>query len=210
MDQKKYTIDCFHDLGQILQAQRQYDIYIIDIANDETKQPNGLTAGIELKKHYPKSKIIFICADDRYEEQASAARVSYYLYGNISSTKLYNCFDQIIDTVKPKRALIPTPGLKEEVILVEEISYIDIECRNICFHFKDGSKVTSVAIRSAFKKEVSRFINIGDLFFAAPTLMVNIDYIKTLCKNKIVFKNGQEIYTTEKAIKLIREEILNK
>jgi hypothetical protein len=80
--------------------------------------------------------------------------------------------------------------LNDEVIIVEEIAYVDIEGRNLCFHFKDGSKVTSVAIRAAFKKEVARFINLNDLFFATTTLLVNIDYIKTISKNKIIFRNG--------------------
>ena len=64
-----------------------------------------------------------------------------------------------------------------------------------------------MAIRSAFTKEVSRLIDIKDLFFATSTLLVNLDYIKTLAKNKIIFKNDQELYTTEKAIKLIKKEI---
>lgn len=210
MDQKKFNIACFHSAEELIAADQQFDIYIIDILNDITNEPDGLSAGIKLKKRYPKSKIIFLCEDNSYLDAASAAKVSCYLQKPISANKLYNCFDQIIDTLKPKRTLIPTTGLNDEVILVEEIAYVDIEGRNLCFHFKDGSKVTSVAIRSAFKKEIARFINLNDLFFATTTLLVNIDYIKALSKNKIIFRNGQELYTTEKAIKLIKEEILNK
>ena len=107
-------------------------------------------------------------------------RCAYLRKPIVEVEKLYNQFDQIIKNLKPKRALIPISGLDDEVILVEEIAYVDIEGRNLCFHFKDGSKVTSVAIRSAFKKEVARFINIKELFFATTTLLVNIDYIKSL------------------------------
>lgn len=208
MDAKKYNIACFHSVEELLASEKQFDIYIIDIVNDATNEPDGLHAGIKMKKRYPKSKIIFLCEDDSYLDAAYAAKVSCYLQKPIYAEKLYNCFDQIIENLKPKRALIPTSGLNDEVIIVEEIAYVDIEGRNLCFHFKDGSKVTSVAIRAAFKKEVARFINLNDLFFATTTLLVNIDYIKTISKNKIVFRNGQELYTTEKAIKLIKEEIL--
>lgn len=209
VDSKKYSISCFNDVEHLLAAKTQFDIYIIDVMAEKTNQPDGLKAGSEIYKTFSKAKVIYVCEDNNYEAHAYANKCYAYLTKPVSADKLYNCFDKIIDNLKPKRALIPTSGLDDEVIYIEEIAYVDIEGRNLCFHFKDGSKVTSVAIRSAFKKEVARFINIKELFFATTTLLVNIDYIKSLSKNKITFRNGQELYTTEKAIKLIKEEILS-
>lgn len=210
MDNKRYSISCFNDTQHLLASTQSFDIYIIDVTTEDNGKINGLAAGEEIFKTHSQAKIIYVCDDIAYENQSSAnMRCAYLRKPIIEVEKLYNQFDQIIKNLKPKRALIPISGLDDEVILVEEIAYVDIEGRNLCFHFKDGSKVTSVAIRSAFKKEVARFINIKELFFATTTLLVNIDYIKSLSKNKITFRNGQELYTTEKAIKLIKEEILS-
>ena len=202
IDSKKYSISCFYNIEFLLAAKKEFDIYIIDVETG-----CGLKAGAEIHKIYSKAKIIYVCNDLSHVQYAYDNNVCAYLLKPVSVNKLYSCFDRILNTLKPKRALIPTSGLDDEIICTEEIAYIDIEGRNICFHFKDGSKVTSVAIRSAFKKEVERFIHLDGLFFATRTLLVNISYIKSLSKNKITFKNGQELYTTEKAIKLIKEEI---
>lgn len=208
MDNKQYSISCFNDTKHLLASKSAFDIYIIDVTTKDDGQPEGLVTGQKIFKAYPKARIIYVCDEEAYIKQDVADIRCVYLRKPITHVeKLYNQFDVIISGLKPKRALIPISGLEDAVILVEEIAYVDIEGRNLCFHFKDGSKVTSVAIRSAFTKEVARFINIKDLFFATTTLLVNLDYIKTLAKNKITFKNDQELYTTEKAIKLIKEEI---
>lgn len=206
VDSKKYAISCFSELELLLAYKTQFDIYIMDIGDVEHQQV-GLIAVEQIHKTFPKAKIIYICDTNKHENHAYANGGCAYLTKPISAEKLYNCFDKIIDTLRPERALIPVSGLEDEVILVEEIAYVDIEGRNLCFHFKDGSKVTSVSIRSAFTKEVAKFINIKELFFATTTLLVNLNYIKGFGKNKIIFKNGQELYTTEKAIKLIKEEM---
>lgn len=211
IDNKQYSISCFNNAKHLLASKSVFDIYIIDVTTKDDGQLEGLTIGQTIFKSHPNARIIYVCDIEAYEKQDAAdMRCAYLRKPMINVEKLYNQFDAIINDLKPKRALVPISGLEDAVIPIDEIAYIDIERRNLCFHFKDGSKVTSVAIRSAFTKEVSRFINVKNLFFATSTLLVNLDYIKTLAKNKITFKNDQELYTTEKAIKLIKEEIYSK
>lgn len=80
-----------------------------------------------------------------------------------------------------------------EKINFKRIKYINIEGRHIAYHLTDGKIIYSQCLRTSFKHAVGNIINYKFYLFLPPSLIVNLQMVKQVNKNYIVF-NDNEIY----------------
>lgn len=205
MDEEKYSISYFNNLKKLKLSPKKFTIYIIQVTSKNYSEE--IQTGFYVQKFNPIGKVIYVSRTSEYESKVCNISTVAYVAEPGIETKLNFCLNKIIKNTKPKQFLVPTARGEDTVIVKSDIIYIDIEKRNLCFHLKDGSKVTSIAIRKSFQEEISTILPKHDLLFATPTLLINIYYIDKICKDKIVFKNNEELYLSERGLKTIKETI---
>jgi hypothetical protein len=83
-------------------------------------------------------------------------------------------------------------------INVENINYVDIIKRNLCYHLNNNTEVISVTIRKAFKTYVDALIHNDNFVFIEPAFLINLSQIARIDTDHITFKNGAIVYVNKK------------
>ena len=83
-------------------------------------------------------------------------------------------------------------------INVNDINYIDIVKRNLCYHLVDNSEVLSVTIRKAFTNYIGAFQHNTNFIFIEPAFLINLNQITRLEQDRVEFKNGSIAYINKK------------
>lgn len=83
-------------------------------------------------------------------------------------------------------------------INVENINYVDIIKRNLCYHLNNNTEVISVTIRKAFKTYVDTLIHNDNFVFIEPAFLINLSQIARIDTDHITFKNGAIVYVNKK------------
>lgn len=132
--------------------------------------------------------------------------VRHYLKIPIEKSKLDYLFAESVQRIKEEFLVVPL-GLKEETkILVKKLNYIDIRGRKLYYHLIEGEKdVIGATVRQSFAKETERFFKHSNLLLVKPSLMVNINNIKTLGADWIIFRDGTKCYFPKTVYNIIRE-----
>lgn len=63
----------------------------------------------------------------------------------------------IRSTIKKRVTHVATPA-GDKVVLINDIDYIDIEQRSVCYHLSNGDLVQSLKMRSSFAKETAHLL----------------------------------------------------
>lgn len=91
-------------------------------------------------------------------------------------------------------------------IRINELNYVDIIGRTLCYHLANRQDLYSSTLTSSFKKAISPLDKHDLLLFIKPSLLINISKIKMINNNKIVFENETWIPVASTQRKIIQEE----
>ena len=80
------------------------------------------------------------------------------------------------------------------MIEVNKLNYVNIAHRSLRFYMTYGKQIDSQTLRQSFYKEVQPMLKHTELYFMAPSLLVNLENIKELYPDHIIFKNGDITY----------------
>lgn len=168
----------------------EFDICFLDI---EIPEVNGIELAKRIKKYKQSTKIIFVTSHEERALETYDIQGCGFLLKHTIEDKISEFLDKLFETIENEKTLIKT---KEGVIKIEnqEIQYINIEGRNICYHLRDGGALIGPALRGTFRDAVSQFFNKPDFFFLQPSLIVNLDNIRLLNREHIQFKDGEIYY----------------
>lgn len=86
-------------------------------------------------------------------------------------------------------------------IKIDDINYINIERRNLCFHTINNENIMSCCLRQSFGNETKHLMNFDELYLIGNTLIINLKNIKSICSNYIEFINGAQVYYPNKYYK---------
>ena len=93
----------------------------------------------------------------------------------------------------PAMIIIPSE-CGDKKVPITRINYIDIEQRSLCFHLTLGNVTARCLLRTSFSRATEGYLQNENLLFIKPSLIINIDNIECLDKEKIIFINGDELY----------------
>lgn len=102
--------------------------------------------------------------------------------------------DYIRQKIKSNIIAVKIPHSGEEIIEVKQLNYINIVNRNLRFYLKDKTTIDSQSLRQSFAKEIEPMLKHPELFFIAPSMVVNMENIKQLFADHMVFNNGDCAY----------------
>lgn len=169
-----------------------YDIYFINpdiILNDES----GMDIAERIRQNYPQSEIIIIGQDHLYLSFANSIKVSGYLIKPLRNIKIKTALKAAIEKVTQKTTILQL-NQKKKKIPINDLLYVNIERRCPCYHLKENQLLFGSTIRGKFEEATRYLMNKPELLRAGPSLIVNIDNIEELSKEKIIFSNKEELY----------------
>lgn len=168
----------------------EYDIYFI---NPDIKEGMGMIMIENIRKNYPLCEIIIINQDYMYISFTSSVKGAGYLVKPLSSAKVRTVFKCALEKVQQKTTILQL-NQKKKKIPINDLLYINIENRCPCYHLKENQLLFGSTIRGRFEEATRYLMNKPELLRASAGLIVNIDNIEELSKEKIVFSNKEELY----------------
>lgn len=196
-------LECFrsgNDLLRAVQLAGAFDVYII-----EPKMPdmNGISLVRELRAGSNDGRIIYYSDDDAFAARAFDVKAAAYMIRPVSAEKLERVLDDVIITIKSVEIgdsieLKVKNGRVE--VPVDDIGYVNIVNRALCFHMEDGLTVKTLTLRIPFKDAVADLLSDPDFVLAGSSLMINMAHIASIKDRSVRMDNGEFINPPRRTI----------
>lgn len=151
----------------------------------------------KIKNWQDKNKIIFLYIAEDYIQMIEAIKRdinSYCVLNPIRQEMLLLLLDYIRQRIKSNIIAVKKAHSGEEIIEVNKLNYVNIVSRNLRFYMDCGKQIDSQSLRHSFAKEVEPMLKHIELYFMPPSLIVNLENIKELYPDHMIFKNGATAY----------------
>lgn len=170
-----------------------FDVYILDMIMPDM---DGMEVARKLRNKGDMGHIIFLTSSTEYAIEAYDVAALYYLVKPIDTDKIYMALDRAKIT-KQNQSQTKVEGDFFEIIgkdqkmriRIEDILFVDIISRRLCFHMVDGQNYESVMLRTKFCDGVSELSSYQD-FVVDGKVLVNKRHIKNITTSEIEFSNG--------------------
>ena len=124
----------FNDPKTFITVSNSYDIYIMDMdSKDDT-----LELGRKIRNINTGSYFIYISSDPSNAVSAAKAKVNYYLLKPLEHDEIIDVLKEIKKKIKDDNVVIKIAG-GERRIQVNNLNYINIVKRCLCYHLSDGN-----------------------------------------------------------------------
>ena len=113
--------------------------------------------------------------------------------------------DSDVDQRPLTRIIIISVSEGDKRISLDKLNYMDIEQRSLYYHLTVGNIKSRCILRTSFTKAIEPYLRHENLIFIKPSLLINLDNIDILDKEKIIFTNGEILYFPRKYYEEIYE-----
>lgn len=199
-------VSVFSDPEKFISAHRSYDIYIMDMeSKDDT-----IELGKKIMEINGNSYFIYLGKDINDIRKALKLHINYYLLKPIEKEDLLHILKIIKRKIQDDTIVIQIPT-GERRVRANNLNYINIVKRCLCYHLKDGTMFDGQILRSSFEKAISplQFHKSKSFLFLPPSLLINIGEVKIVNGDHIIFENDDILYFPKKAHDTIREAWTN-
>ena len=161
--------------------------------------------GIDIGSHF-----IYMYSDINQAYQAAKIHADYFLAKPIDIEEFILILKKIKRKIQDDNIIIKIPT-GERRVRANNLNYINIVKRCLCYHLKDGTVFDGQTLRTSFEKAISplQHNKSKSLLFLPPSLLINIGEIKIVNSNNIIFENDDILYFPKKAYETIREAWIN-
>ena len=188
-------VSSFQKGEEFLTVPGSYDVYFMDMDSTEA---DVCELGSKMKSIDAGSYYIYICGDNTQAHRAANADCDFYMAKPIDVERLRKILSKIRAKIKQEYIIIPTPiGDRRESI--NNINYVDIVKRCLCYHLKDGEMFDGQTLRSSFQKAITPLDQHEQFIFLSPSLLINLYQIKILDLDHLYFDNDEVLYFPRKA-----------
>lgn len=183
----------WNSLIRALEQRVHYDIYILET---ELPEISGFFAAREIRSRNKHSKIIYYTENKQAAVQAFEVSADNYLIKPASRERFDKTMDRIIADIESVQ--------RSEVIAIkvhggyvhlntDEIAYVNIVHRALCYHMRDGSTVRGLVMRGTFRNAVSNLTVLPMFRMVGASLLVNLDLVRVMSRTSILFNHGEWI-----------------
>lgn len=191
----------FDNVENLLVVPASFDIYIID--TDSTEDIIYLSQ--RMKQIDTQSYFIFIGEDPILAYPAYQVHADHYLLKPIQKNELKDILNIIKQEIKEDSVVIRT-SQGERRVRTNMVNYVNIVKRCLCYHLKDGTMFDGQSLRTSFEKAIDPLHLNPSFFFLPPSLLINLNEIKIINNDHIIFENDEIVYFPKKARDLICEK----
>ena len=193
-------ISFFKKGEDVVMIHNRYDVYFIDMDTDE----DSVVLGEQLRKGDRGTQFIYMSINPNQAQRAAKARCDYFITKPFDKVELIEILNEIKEDVKQDSIIIKIPS-GERRVRVNELNYINIVRRCLCYHLKDGAMFDGQTLRSSFEKAISPLDQHKSFIFLPPSLLINLSEIKSLHKDHLIFENDDTLFFPMKSHDTIRE-----
>lgn len=127
----------------------------------------------------------------------------------IQSPFEYQKLDEILMHIRKKiqkNFIIVQTTEGDMKLQINELNYIDISGRALCYHLTSGEEKSGATLTTSFQKAITPLDKHDLLLFIKPSLLLNVSKIRLVNTNSITFENGHWIPVPSTQRKIIQQE----
>ena len=193
-------ISCFQKGEDIIMIPSRYDVYFIDMDTEE----DSAVLGEQLRKIDRGSKFVYMSINPNKAQRATKARCDYFITKPFDKIEIIEILTEIKQDIKQDSFIIKIPS-GERRVRVNDLNYVNIVRRCLCYHLKDGNMFDGQTLRSSFEKAIHPLEEHNSLMFLPPSLLINLNEIKIINKDHLIFENDDILYFPMKQQEVLRK-----
>jgi hypothetical protein len=139
---------------------------------------------------------------------AAKVRADYFITKPYDKDELVEILMEIRKEIKEDSIIIKIPS-GDRRVRINNLNYINIVRRCLCYHLKDGTMFDGQTLRSSFEKAIDPLHKNKSFLFLAPSLLINLGEIKIINKDNIVFENDDVLFFPMKQYDNVRNAWIN-
>lgn len=199
-------VSVFTNAEDLIIIPNRYDIYIMDMDSKE----DAIVLGKQMMDIDAGSHFIYLSSDTSMAYKATKIHADYFLEKPINVEEFKEILHEIRQEIKEDNIIIPIPG-GERRVRVNNLNYINIVKRCLCYHLKDGTMFDGQTLRTSFEKAISplQYHKTKAFYFLAPSLLINIGEVKIINGDNLIFENDDVLYFPKKSYEMIRKAWLD-
>lgn len=191
----------FNDATKFITVPVSFDIYFLDIDTEV----DVLKLGKEMMNIDHSSYFVFFSRDISKAYDCFKIRADYFLRNPIDPEDLHDILKDIRNKIK-KDAIIIKSNYGDRRIFVNELNYINITKRSLCYHIVGNAIIEGQTLRGSFEKEIYPLQENPVLLFLSPSLLINVSNIKKLNDDNLEFEDNTILYFPKKAYNTISDK----
>ena len=195
-------IQVFNNAYKFITVPNSFDVYIMDMDS----QDDVITLGKQMMGIDNNGHFIFIGTDKTKAHLVAKIKGDYFIDKPIDINELEEVLKEIKEKIQEDTLVIKIASGERRVKL-NELNYINIVKRCLCYHLNDGTIFDGQTLRTSFEKAISplQFHKSSAFLFLPPSLLINVGEIKILNGDNIVFENGEVLYYPKKSYDKVRK-----
>ena len=197
-------ISCFSIPEEVMMIPNRYDVYFMDM--DSTNDATVLGKNRRLIDE--GSQFVYMSINPNVAHIAAKVRSDYFITKPFDKEEIAEILNEIKKEIKEDSIIIKIPS-GERRVRINNLNYINIVRRCLCYHLKDGAMFDGQTLRSSFEKAIDPLNKHKSFIFLAPSLLINLGEIKIINKDNIVFENDDVLYFPMKQYDNLRNAWIN-
>ena len=183
-------VSYLNDSETFITTPGSYDVYFMDL---DTATIDVIDLGKKMKKIDRGSRFICISNDDSKARLVTKAHLDYFISKPVDIEELIEILMEIKKDVQFDNIVIKTSN-GETRMRINNVNYINIVKRCLCYHLTDGTMFDGQSLRGSFQKMINPLQDHESFFFITPSILVNLGNIKAINKDHIVFDNDDILF----------------
>ena len=192
--------------ADFLMSSNSFDIYFMDLDLDLDENILNLMNKV-LEIDNGASTILF-SGDISRGYSAHSLGADYFITKPIGKDNLERIILKIKKKIK-EESIVITTGLGDRRIKLNNLNYINIEGRCLCYHLKDGSLLDGKTLRTNFREATKAYAEKQGLYLIGNNLLINLEEIKYLNQDHIIFDNDEKLYYPQKYYESLKTDWKN-
>lgn len=195
-------VSVFNNPEEFATVAGSYDIYIMDMdSEDDVVALGSCKMEVDIGSHF-----IYMCSDTSLAYQATKIHADYFLAKPIDREEFGLILKRIKQDIQDDNIIIKIPT-GERRVRTNNLNYINIVKRCLCYHLKDGTMFDGQTLRSSFEKAIFplQHNRSKSFLFLPPSLLINVGEIKIVNQDNVVFENDDVLFFPKKAYDTVRE-----
>ena len=142
-------ISCFSTPEEVMMIPNRYDVYFMDM--DSTNDATVLGKNRRLIDE--GSQFVYMSINPNVAHIAAKVRSDYFITKPFDKEEIAEILNEIKKEIKEDSIIIKIPS-GERRVRINNLNYINIVRRCLCYHLKDGAMFDGQTLRSSFEKAI--------------------------------------------------------
>ena len=199
--------DAFSSGPDLLEASHRYGPYDIYILETDLPDINGFYIARELRARHKHCKIIYYTENKSAALNAFEVEADNYVIKPAGKSKLDSILDRAIESLERDRrydAIEIKTHTGYIKVPVDDITYVNIVNRALCYHMKDGTCIRTLVLREPFRSAVEELVKDPTFCLAGATMLINLNAVCVISRDAVLFTHGEWLMPPRSAFKSLR------